>query len=316
MMKAKNKQMKLKLTKAAKREERKFYAFISPWLIGFLLFTLIPLICSMVFAFFDFTKQDLAMGNKIKFVGFRNFVDIISGPDSYFWQTVGNTFLYAIVRVLVGLIVSFIFAVLLNRNLKLKKLFRVLVYIPAIIPMVGSALVWKGLFDERFSFFNFLLNYIGIPSVAWSGKGAMGSVLLMSVWCGIGPTMIIILAALQNVPNELMEAADIDGANIFQKYRRIVLPMISPTILYVMVTGFIGCLQAYAEFDLVTGGGPGYSTTTMSMFVINAMNDRTYGLGYACAAAWLICILVMVFTLVFFKISKGKVYYAEEGGDN
>ena len=315
MMKAKTKLPKIKMSKAARREERQFYAFISPWVIGFLLFTLVPLVCSLVFAFYDFTKQDLAMGNNMEFVGFRNFKDIMFGEDSYFWQTVGNTFLYAVVRVVVGLIVSFIFAALLNRNLKLKKLFRVLVYIPAIIPMVGSALVWKGLFDERFSFFNFLLNYIGIPPVEWTGSGAMGSVLLMSIWCGIGPTMIIILAALQGVPTELMEAADIDGANIFQKYRKIVLPMISPTILYILVTGFIGCLQAYAEFDLVTGGGPGYSTTTMSMFVINAMNDRTYGLGYACAAAWLICILVMVFTLVFFKFSQGKVYYAE-GGEN
>ncbi len=127
--------------------------------------------------------------------------------------------------------------------------------------------------------------------------------------------MIIILASLQSVPNELLEAAQVDGANIFQKYKNIVLPMISPTILYIVVTGFIGCLQAYAEFDLVTGGGPGHQTTTMSMLVVNAMNDRSYGLGYACAAAWLICIIVMVFTLIFFKFTQGRVYYAE-GGDN
>lgn len=310
-MKSQSTKQKAKLSKRARREERQFFAYISPWLIGFLLFTAIPLVASVFFAFFDFTKTDLAMGNSLKFVGMRNFSDILFGKDSHFWQAVGNTFFYAVVRVFVGFAVSFIFAVLLNRNIKLKKLYRVLVYVPAIIPMVGSALVWKGLFDERFSFFNYLLNYIGIAPIAWTTENAMGSVLLMSVWCGIGPTMIIILAALQNVPAELLEAADIDGAGIWHKYTKIVLPMISPTVLYILVTGFISCLQAYGEFDLVTGGGPGYQTTTMSMLVINSMNDSSYGLGYACAAAWLICIIVMVFTLVFFKFSQGKVYYEE-----
>ncbi len=305
---------KIRLTKRARREELQFFAYISPWVIGFLAFTVIPLACSVVYSFFRFTTVDLAMDNPLKFVGFQNFIDILTAPQSQFFTAVGNTFFYAVVRVFVGFAVSFLFAVLLNRNLKLKKLFRVLVYIPAIIPMVGSALVWKGLFDTRFSFFNFLLNYIGIPPVDWTGNGAMGSVLLMSIWCGIGPTMIIILSALQNVPTDLMEAADIDGAGIWHKYTKIVLPLISPTVLYILVTGFIGCLQAYAEFDLVTGGGPGYSTTTMSMLVIDAMNNNNYGLGYACALAWLICLIVIAFTLLFFKFSAGKVYY-EEGND-
>ena len=137
----------------------------------------------------------------------------------------------------------------------------------------------------------------------------MGSVLFMSIWCGIGPTMIIILAALQSVPQDLIESSTIDGANAWQRYMHIVLPTISPTILYVLITGFIGTLQAYSEFDLVTGGGPGYKTTTMSMLVIRSMDNE--GLGYACAMAWIICFIVLVFTLVFFAISKGKVYYRE-----
>ncbi len=312
------KMKKTKLSKRARREERQFWTYISPWIIGFCLFTLIPLACSVVFSMFSFSKLDLAMGNELEFVGLENFgkifQDILYVEDGtlkvgHFGEAIGNTFFYAIVRVFVGLAVSFFFAALLNRNLKFKKLFRILIYIPAIIPMVGSAIVWKGLFDERFSFFNYLLNYLGIGPINWMGEGAMGSVLLMSVWCGIGPTMIIILAALQTVPNELLEAAQIDGANIFQRYWHIVLPTISPTILYVLTTGFISCLQAYAEFDLVTGGGPGYSTTTMSMLVIRAMDGE--GLGYACAMAWVICIVVMIFTMLFFKFTQGKVYYAE-----
>lgn len=315
MMKKRNKRL---LSKSARREERQFWLFILPWIVGFCLFTLVPILCSIVFSLFRFSKLDLAMGNQLEFVGTDNFEKIFreivyyeegSWHIGHFGEAIGNTFFYAIVRVFVGLAVSFLFAALLNRNLKFKKLFRVLIYIPAIIPIVGSAIVWKGLFDERFSFFNYLLNYLGIGPINWLGTNAMGSVLLMSVWCGIGPTMIIILAALQSVPNELLEAAKVDGANVFHRYVHIVLPMISPTILYILITGFISCLQAYAEFDLVTGGGPGYSTTTMSMLVIRAMDGE--GLGYACAMAWVICLIVMVFTLLFFRFTQKRVYYAE-----
>ena len=209
-----------------------------------------------------------------------------------------------------GCFISFLFAAILNKKIWGRKIFRILIYIPAIIPIVGSAIVWKGLFDEQFSFFNFLLSIIGVAPIDWLGNNAMGSVLLMSIWCGIGPTMLIILAGLQSVSQDIIEASIIDGANSFQRYIHIVLPTISPTIFYVLITGFIGTLQAYSEFDLITSGGPGYKTTTMSMLVINSMNNE--GLGYACAMAWIICFIVLFFTLIFFAITKGKIYYREE----
>lgn len=290
----------------AGRETLNFYLFISPWILGFALFTLFPLVCSVYFSLFDFIKLDLAMGNPFRFVLFDNFVSIITNnPD--FGISILNTFFYSFVRVFLGAAVSFVFAVLLNRKIFGKKILRTLIYIPAILPIVGSAIVWQGLFDERFSFFNYLLGCVGMGPVDWLGNNAMWSVILMSVWCGIGPTMIIILAALQTVPQELIEAADIDGAGSFTKYIRIVLPMISSTFLYVLVTGFIGTLQAYAEFDLVTGGGPGIKTLTMSMLVIRSLDNVS--MGYACAMAWVVGIIVMIFTLIFFKLSKGKVFY-------
>ena len=295
-------------SKLSNKETGAFYLYISPWLIGFTLFTLVPLVCSIYFSLFSFKKLDLAMGNELTFVGLENFKDILFNND-VFYVAIGNTFYYSIIRVFVGCILSFIFASLLNKKIWGKRLFRVLIYVPAVIPIVGSSIVWKGLFDERFSFFNFLLSIIGVAPIDWLGTNAMGSVLFMSIWCGIGPTMIIILAALQSVPQDLIESSTIDGANAWQRYMHIVLPTISPTILYVLITGFIGTLQAYSEFDLVTGGGPGYKTTTMSMLVIRSMDNE--GLGYACAMAWIICFIVLVFTLVFFAISKGKVYYRE-----
>ena len=297
-----------KMTKRAKKETAQFYLYISPWIIGFVLFTLIPLVASIYFSLFDFTKLDLALGNKLYYVGFDNFKDILFNND-VFYTAVGNTFFYSFVRVLVGCLISFLFATILNKKIWGRKLFRILIYIPAIIPIVGSAIVWKGLFDEQFSFFNFLLSIIGVAPVDWLGNNAMGSVLLMSIWCGIGPTMLIILAGLQSVSQDVIEASIIDGANAFQRYWHIVIPTISPTILYVLITGFIGTLQAYSEFDLITGGGPGYKTTTMSMLVIQSMNNE--GLGYACAMAWIICFIVLIFTLIFFAVTKGKIYYRE-----
>lgn len=297
-----------KMTKRAKKETAQFYLYISPWIIGFVLFTLIPLVASIYFSLYDFTKLDLALGNKLYYVGFDNFKDILFNND-VFYTAVGNTFFYSFVRVLVGCLISFLFATILNKKIWGRKLFRILIYIPAIIPIVGSAIVWKGLFDEQFSFFNFLLSIIGVAPVDWLGNNAMGSVLLMSIWCGIGPTMLIILAGLQSVSQDVIEASIIDGANAFQRYWHIVIPTISPTILYVLITGFIGTLQAYSEFDLITGGGPGYKTTTMSMLVIQSMNNE--GLGYACAMAWIICFIVLIFTLIFFAVTKGKIYYRE-----
>ncbi len=292
------------------KREFTFYAFVSPWIIGFLCFTLVPMALSVYYSFHSISKLGLGVGTPARFVGFAHFKDIFTNSPA-FGTALCNTFIYSIVRVFGGVFVSFLFAALLNRKMPGKKIFRTLIYIPAIIPMVGSAIVWKAVFDESFSFFNFLLGEIGLPSVDWLGKNAMGSVMLMSIWCGIGPTMIIMLAALQTVPSSLVEAAEMDGAGALRKQWNIVVPYIGSTFVYVLVTGFIGCLQAYAEFDLITEGGPGISTTTITMLVVDSMNDN---LGYACALAWVIFMIVLAFTLVFFKITNKAVYYA--GGDD
>ncbi|MFR6055836.1 MAG: carbohydrate ABC transporter permease [Eubacteriales bacterium] len=301
--------MDKKVVKLSMKDNISFYLFVSPWIVGFLCFTLIPLAASLYFSMNSLTKLSLAMGNPMKFVGLEHYADIFTKTPE-FATALKNTLFYAVVRVFGGAVVSYLFAVMLNRKVWGRKIFRTLIYIPAIIPMVGSAIVWQALFDESFSFFNYILSLLHLPEVDWLGKNAMGSVMLMSIWCGIGPTMIIILAALQTVPQELLEAAEIDGAGGFRKNVKIVLPYISSTFLYVLVTGIIGCLQAYAEFDLITQGGPGISTTTITMLVVNSMQEN---LGYSCALAWVVCLIVLVVTLLFFKISNKMVFYA--GGD-
>jgi multiple sugar transport system permease protein len=291
-----------------KRNTMYFYAFISPWIIGFLLFTVIPILASVYFALTNMTKMSFIMGN-YKIIWFKNFADIITN-NPQFLRSILNTFVYSVFRVFLGIFISLLVAQLLNRKMPCRKLFRVMIYVPAVLPIVGSAILWQQLFDQDFSLFNYLLSMININPINWLGtKEAMGSIIFMSVWCGIGPTMIILLAALQGVPQDLTEAAEIDGAGAFRKFINITIPMISSSLLYLFVIGFIGTLQAYAEIDLLTGYRE--ETMTMSMHVINMMNGNN--LSYASAEAWVVCVIVMLFTLLFFKVANLYVFYA--GGD-
>jgi len=266
--------------------------------------------------YYSFTKITiLGLGRrKPEFIGIDNFVRALT-DDEVFMQSIGNTFFYSIVRVLLGLFVALLIALLLDRKILGKKVFRTLVYIPAIVPIVANAFLWKQLFSQDFSLFNYFIVNLGMAPVEWLNyDNAMWSVILMSIWSGIGPSMLILLAALQGVPKDLVEASEIDGANALHKFRYIVVPMISSTLLYLVVTGFIGTLQAFAEMDLLTAGGPGTSTTTMAMNVIqNAFSSDGSGMGYASAQAWIIFVIILIFTIIFFKIISKHIYYA--GGD-
>ena len=290
--------------KRKKRERLFFYSFISPWIIGFLLFSVIPMVTSIYYSFTKITVLGLGRKDPV-WVGFKNYVDLFA--DSDFIGSIGTTFAYSFLRVFIGVFLSLMVALLVNKDIYFKKLFRTLIYLPAIIPVVGSAIIWSQLFSSDFSLLNYLLSIIGIPPINWlSYDNSFWSVLFMSLWCGIGPTMIIIVSALQNVPKELLEAAEIDGAGPVRRFGMIVVPLISSTLLYNLVTGFISTLQAYAEMDLLTGGFG--NTETMAMNVVNnAFSDDGGGLGYACAQAWIIFIIILIFTLLFFKITTKNI---------
>ena len=301
----------MKKLKANGRERLWFYAFLSPWIIGFLAFTIVPMCTSIYYSFFRMHVFNMNVVDPV-FVGADNFKYIFE--DRLFLKSIGNTFWFTAVRVPVGLIVSVLFALLLNQKIRGVKLFRTLIYLPAMIPVVGSTIVWKQLFSNDFSLLNFLLGGFGIPAVRWSSyENAMWSVLLMSIWCGIGPSMIVILAGLQNIPTSLMEAAELDGASPVSKFFHISLPMISSTLFYLLITGIIGALQTYAEMSLLQM--PGDSTTTMTMVVVQTMYRMDgYGIGYSSAMSWFIFVVVGIVTAIFFRISNKFVYY--EGGDN
>lgn len=299
--------------KSKQRDSLAFYGYISPWIVGFTLFTLLPMGLSLYYSFTKVTVLRLARAPK--FVGLANYIRIFT-KDTDFLASVGHTFYYSFFRVMIGVAISLLIAVLFNREMKFKRLFRTLTYLPAVLPIVGSALLWQLLFSNDLSLFNYIFSLVGFPKVQWLDyNNAMNSIILMSVWCGIGPTMTVLLASLQGVPQELLEAVEIDGGNAFHKFCYITLPMISPTLLYVIITGFIGTLQSYAEMKLLTGGGPGNATTTMSMLVVNnAFTDDGLGMGYASAEAWVIFIITLIFTVLFLRTSRKLVYYG--GGEN
>ena len=293
-----------------RRETILFFVYVSPWIVGVLAFVLIPMGTSLYFSFHSATLASMYLVPP-KFAGFDNYIRIFK--DEVFLGSIGTTFLFAFVKIGASVIVSTLFALLLNRPLLFKRISRTLIYIPAVIPVVGSALVWQQMFSSDFSIINYFLSFLGIPSVQWlSYKNALWSVILMSTWCSVGPTMILLIAAFQNIPRDIIEAARMDGANPVTVFFKISLPFVSPTYLYVVITGLIGALQAYSEMQLMTGGGPGYVTTTMAMVVVNN-TFGSLGIGYASAQAWFLFIIILIFTIIFFKGSGKVVYYVDEG---
>lgn len=304
-------------SKRKRRESKLFYLYISPWLIGLFAFTFIPMVFSL-FASFTDIRMIGATTRMPTLVGLQNYVDIIT-KDSDFHQAILNTFVYAFSKVILTVVLALFVAVLLNHKLIGRKTFRTMIYLPAVIPVVSVALLWKLIFTgDNMNIANYFLSYLGLQPVNFFGDGriAMTTLIFIGVWSGLGPTMLILLAAIQGVREDLIDASKLDGANSWQVFRHIVIPSISSTIFFVTLTGVIGGLQAYAEIKLLTNGGPGNSTLTTNLLIVNnAFNNLgRKTLGYASAQAWLVFLFIMILTIIFIKASKKMVYY-QEGGE-
>lgn len=293
------------------KETFNFYLYILPWIIGFSLFTIIPMFSSLYYSFRRVSFIDLYDSGT--FIGFKNYVDIFK--DDLFLASIGNTFFYAFMKTFLSIAIALLFALLLNQKFRGNKFARVLVYLPAIIPSVASIMVWSQLFSKDFSLINYFLSFFHIPAIDWTSySNSMSSVLLMAVWTGIGPSMLIILAALQGVSKELLEAAELDGANSIQRLFKIIIPTISPTLFFISITGIIGGLQAYAEMQLLFGSGTDRTLTMAWNVVLNAFSlDGSKTMGYACAQAWILFFIIIIFTMIYFKVSNKFVHY--DGGN-
>ena len=280
-------------------------------LVGFALFGILPLIFSIVLSFGNLPTYDLL---DIEFCGLQNYVRIFT-EDTEFWQSIGNTFFYAIISVGGTVVISLLASVFLNNIKHGGKAIRIILFIPYVCSVVAISTMWKWLFDYNYGVLNDVVEFIGMERINWLGESstAMPIMILMSIWSGLGYNMILYSASLNAVSRSYYEAAELDGANGIQKFFKITLPMISPTTFFVMVMGFVGALQSFANFQVMTpSGGPDGTTWTMVLRVwyVGFVEDSTlYGMGYASAMSWIVGGIVMIFTAIMFGMSRRWVNY-------
>lgn len=274
------------------------YLFIAPNFIGFVVFMLLPILMSL---YYSFTDYDVI--TEANFVGFENYIKLFQ--DDQFITALLNTLWYCVLTVPAGVILALLLAVLFNRQIPGIGAFRTLTFIPVITSMVAVSLIWSMLYEDNGGLLNTLLGYVGLPPVHWltDTNMAMISIAIMSIWKGLGYNMTIFLAGLQGVPHDLYEAATIDGANSVQKFFKITVPMIGPTMYFVTLMSLIGSLQVFDQVYIMTNGGPVNATKTVAMYLYQ-YGFQFYKMGYACAAAYVLFILVFIVSLIQNRSSK------------
>ncbi|MGW7680991.1 carbohydrate ABC transporter permease [Kribbella sp. NPDC054772] len=286
-----------------KQEARWGVLLALPAIIGFVAFTFLPMIASAVISLTDWT-----IGAAPKFVGFANYKRMFTADDS-FYKSLWATLYYTLGAVPLLLIVAFAAALLLNQPVRGQAVFRVIYYLPAIVPIVANSMLWIWLFNPDFGLLNTLTEKAGLPRSQWifDESTAIPSLILMSVW-GFGNVAVIFLAGLQGVPRQLYEAIDVDGGGAWRKFRHITLPMMTPTIFYSLVTSVIGALQVFVQAAVMTEGGPNDSTLFYIYYLYRTAFTNNE-MGYASALAWVLFLVIMAITVVLFRNSGRWVYY-------
>ena len=279
------------------------YAFISPWLLGFLVFTAYPFLSSV---YLSFTRYDIVKAPV--WVGAANYRALMTG-DPLFWKSLTVTFQFAAIAVPVGIVLGVILALLLNLDLKGIGLYRTIFFLPSILPTVATSVVFLWLFNPEIGLINRLLRAAGITGPEWlqSPTWALPSLVLLSLWA-VGGSMVIYLAGLKDIPAHLYEAATIDGASAWQRLRHVTLPMLSPVIFFNLVMGLIGVFQYFTEAYIMTQGGPEDSTHFYALYLFERA-WRYLDLGYASAMAWVLFLVIMGITGLLFWTQRRWVHY-------
>jgi multiple sugar transport system permease protein len=306
--------------KLERREAIWFWIFIAPWVFGFIVFTLGPIIAS---AYLSLTRYNMA--SSPNFIGFTNYVNLFN--DRIFWKSLQVTVYYTALALPLGICLSLLLAVLLNQKIPFVGVFRTLFYLPSLLgASVAVVLLFQWLLNSQFGIVNQVIRSLfgptgtiplGITGPKWfqDPSWTIPSLVLMSLW-GFGGSMLVYLSALQGVPTHLYEAATIDGAGRIRQFFTITLPMISGVILFTFITGVIGSFQVFTQAYIISNGSgsPAYS---LMFYVLYLFNNafRTYRMGTAAAQAWILFLIVLVLTLVLFRVSRRFVYYEsdEEG---
>ncbi|UVI31245.1 carbohydrate ABC transporter permease [Paenibacillus spongiae] len=278
------------------------YLFASPWFIGLVLFTLFPIAASIRYSFMDYNILQPPV-----WVGLDNYKALFQ--DELFWISLYNTFYYVFLSVPLTMIIGLAIAMLLNADIKGIALYRTLYYMPSIVPLVAASILWAWMFDPNFGILTNIVQFFGLPAPGWLSDPAWAknSLILMSLW-GAGGGMIIYLAGLKNIPKVYYEAAEIDGAGVIHRFFKITLPLLSPTLFFQLIIGIIGSFQVFTQSFMITGGGPNDSTLFYVLYLYNNA-FRFWKMGYASALAWVLFVIIMVFTWINFKLSKKWVHY-------
>ena len=313
---------------ASRRNLRNGLLFTAPSIIGLLALTFYPVASSLYYSFCNYTGL-----KPPEWVGAANYARM--AHDSLLLQSLANTAMYTIFAVPITIIVAFLLAMLLNQKVKGLALYRTLFYLPSIVPVVASSVLWIWLLNPQYGLINNLLQWLHLPTSGWMAQpenmlpsavdflrspieafrqlsfGAKPALILMSAW-GVGPLMIIFLAGLQDVPKELLEAAEIDGASVVQRVRHVTIPFMSPYLFFSVVMGLIAASQYFTQAYVMTNGSgsPANSTLFYAMYLFqNAFHF--FKMGYACAMAWFLFIVILGATLFIFRTSARVVYYGE-----
>ena len=293
----------------ARREALQMYLCLSPWLIGLVVFTLGPLIASLVLSF-----SNWKMLKPPVWVGLDNYVRIFTS-DRLFVKSLTNTLFYALGAIPLQLVGALTAAVLLNTGVRGQGAFRTCFYIPSVFSTVATAVMFWWVFHPKAGLINWALDIVGIEGPKWlvDSRWAMPSVIVMTVWGSLGGPMIVFLAGLQGVPQHLYEAAEVDGANWLDKLRKITLPMISSVIFFNIVMGFVNAFgfSLFTAPYILTGGGPAYATYTYT-FKIYEDAFQNFRMGYACALAWILFVMLVGVTVLQFRLGRRWVYYEGE----
>lgn len=290
-------------SRSSRRALFKGLLFVAPWIIGFLAFFLYPFATTF---YYSFTNFDIVQSPK--FVGLANYRSLVH--DHTFWHALVNTAYYTVLEVPLSTVIAIGIAMLLNMRIRGVKVYRVIFFLPSVVPLVAGAILWLWLFNPTFGVVNSILNSVGIHGPGWvfSVTWSKPTFVLLGLW-GIGTPMVIYLAALQGVPKEMYEVASLEGATAWQRTKNITLPMISPAILFNVVLSLVACLQYFTQAYIITSGGPDHSTLFYALYLYDEAFKYLH-LGFASAMAWILFVFVVLLTLLLFRLSRRYVYYS------
>lgn len=280
------------------------YFFLAPAVSAIFLFFFIPVIAAFFISFTDFDIYTLGDFSTLRFVGLDNYLNLFK--DDLFWTALKNTFYFVIVAGPLSIMISLGAALILNTKLvRFKAIFRLSYFLPVVTTLVAVAIVWRFIYHHNFGIMNYFIGFFGIDPIDWLGDPfwAMPSIILMAVWKNFGYNMIIFIAGLQNIPEELYEAANIEGANAWQKFKSITIPMLAPTTIFISIITMIGFFQLFAEPYVMTQGGPLNSTLSIVQYMYQE-GFRWWNMGYSASIAFVLFFIIFIGTLIQFKVQK------------